>query len=200
MVVVYLLTLLLNQRSETIAEKRYAHLIERRMKKGLYIIISILFLNCDVISKSDKQDFEKVKISNEAFTQNSQFENLFICKDSIEAFDNGYSKIEINQENIKILNSKNDGYESTQIEIEIDKNLKINNVEYSYGDDVEDGSKTEYEVVDAKINMDKNPFEQNSKQITACYLLRIRETNIPSEFWKPKKVTEYYFKGTIECK
>ena len=170
------------------------------MKKGLYIIISILFLNCDVISKSDKQDFGKVKISNEMFTQNSPFENLFICKDSIEDFDNGYSKIEINQENLKILNSKNDGYESTQIAIEIDKNLKINNVEYSYGDDVEDGSKTEYEVIDAKINMDKNPFEQNSKQFTACYLLRIRETNISSEFWKPKKVTEYYFKGKIKCK
>jgi hypothetical protein len=170
------------------------------MEKGYYIIISILFLNCNGISKSDKQDFEKVKISYEAFTQYSQFENLFICKDSIDDFDNGYSKIELNQENIQILNSKNDGYEATQIEIKIDKNLKIDNVKYSYSDDVEDGSKTEYEVIDAKININKNPFEQNSKQITAYYLLKIRETNIPSEFWKSKKETEYYFKGKIECK
>ena len=170
------------------------------MKKGFYILISILFLNCNGISKPEKKNFEKVKISNEMFTQYSQFENLFICKVSIEDFDNGYSKIELNQENIQILNSKNDGYESTHIEIVIDKNLKINSVIYSYGDDVEDGSKTEYEVIDAKINMNKNPFEQNSKQITAYYLLRIRETNIPSEFWKFKKETEYYFKGKIECK
>ena len=95
------------------------------MKKGLYIIISILFLNCSGIAESEKQDFEKVKISNEAFTQYSQFENLFICKDSIEDFDSGYSKIELNSENIKILNSKNDGYESTQIEFEIDNIFKM---------------------------------------------------------------------------
>jgi hypothetical protein len=176
------------------------HLTEKRMKKGLYIIISILFFNCSGNSKPEKRDFEKVKISDKMFTQYSQIENLFICKDSIEDFDNGYSKIELNQENIQILNSKNDGYESTQVEIVIDKNLKIYNVKYSYSDDVEDGSKTEYEVIDAKINMNKNPFEQNSKQITAYYLLRIRETNIPSEFWKSKKETEYYFKGKIECK
>jgi hypothetical protein len=176
------------------------HLTTKRMKKGFYIIISILFLNCSEISKSDKRDFEKVKIGNKMFTPYSQFENLFICKDSIEDFDTGYSKIELNQENIQILNSKNDGYESTQIVIVIDKNLKIETVKYSYSDDVEDGSKTEYEVIDAKINMNKNPFEQNSKQITAYYLLRIRETNIPSEFWKFKKETEYYFKGEIECK
>ena len=170
------------------------------MKKGLYIIISILFLNCSGTSKVEKQNFEKVKISNEMFTQYSEFENLFICKDKIEDFDNGYSKIELNRENIKILNSKNNGYESTQIEIEIDKNLKIDSVNYSYSDDVEDGSKTEFEVVDAKININKNPFEQNSKQIIAYYLLKIKETNIPSEFWKSKKEREYYFKGKIECK
>lgn len=170
------------------------------MKKELYVIISILFLNCSGTSKLEKQNFEKIKISNEMFTQYSEFENLFICKDKIEDFDNGYSKIELNQENIKILNSKNNGYESTQIEIEIDKNLKIDSVKYSYSDDIEDGSKTEYEVIDAKINMNKNPFEQNSKQIIVYYLLRIRETNIPSEFWKSKKETKYYFKGKIECK
>ena len=170
------------------------------MRIVLNIIILILFLNCSGISKQEKQDFGKAKISVEMFSQYSEFENLFICKDSMEDFDNGYSKIELNNENLKILNSKNDGYESTKIEIEIDKNLKIENIKYSYNDDVEDGSKTEYEVIDAKINIDKNPFEQNSKQISAFYLLKIRETNIPSEFWKFRKETEYYFKGKIECK
>lgn len=170
------------------------------MRKILYIIISVLFLNCSGISKQEKQNFGKVKISNETFTQYSEFENFFICKDSIEDFDNGYSKIELNSDNIKILNSKNDGYESTQIEIKIDKNLKIDTVNYSYSDDVEDGSKTEYQVIDAKININTNPFQRNSKQITAYYLLKIREINIPSEFWKFKKETEYYFKGKIECK
>ena len=170
------------------------------MRIVLNIIILILFLNCSGISKQEKQDFGKAKISVEMFSQYSEFENLFICKDSMEDFDNGYSKIELNNENLKILNSKNDGYESTKIEIEIDKNLKIENIKYSYNDDVEDGSKTEYEVIDAKININKNPFEQNSKQISAFYLLKIRETNIPSEFWKFRKETEYYFKGKIECK
>ena len=170
------------------------------MRIVLNIIILILFLNCSGISKQEKQDFGKAKISVEMFSQYSEFENLFICKDSMEDFDNGYSKIELNNENLKILNSKNNGYESTIIEIEIDKNLKIENIKYSYNDDVEDGSKTEYEVIDAKINIDKNPFEQNSKQISAFYLLKIRETNIPSEFWKFRKETEYYFKGKIECK
>lgn len=170
------------------------------MRKILYIIISILFLNCSGISNQEKQNFGKVKISNETFTQYSKFENLFICKDSVEDFDNGYSKIDLSGDNIKILNSKNDGYESTQIEIKIDKNLKIDTVNYSYSDDVEDGSKTEYQVIDAKININTNPFQRNSTQITAYYLLKIREINIPSEFWKFKKETEYYFKGTIECK
>ena len=170
------------------------------MRIVLNIIILILFLNCSGISKQEKQDFGKAKISVEMFSQYSEFQNLFICKDSMEDFDNGYSKIELNNENLKILNSKNDGYESTKIEIEIDKNLKIENIKYSYNDDVEDGSKTEYEVIDAKINIDKNPFEQNSKQISAFYLLKIRETNISSEFWKFRKETEYYFKGKIECK
>ena len=170
------------------------------MRIVINTIILILFLNCSGISKQEKQDFGKAKISVEMFSQYSEFENLFICKDSMEDFDNGYSKIELNNENLKILNSKNDGYESTKIEIEIDKNLKIENIKYSYNDDVEDGSKTEYEVIDAKINIDKNPFEQNSKQISAFYLLKIRETNIPSEFWKFRKETEYYFKGKIECK
>ena len=170
------------------------------MRIVLNIIILILFLNCSGISKQEKQDFGKAKISVEMFSQYSEFENLFICKDSMEDFDNGYSKIELNNENLKILNSKNNGYESTIIEIEIDKNLKIENIKYSYNDDVEDGSKTEYEVIDAKINIDKNPFEQNSKQISAFYLLKIRETNIPSEFWKFRKEIEYYFKGKIECK
>ena len=134
------------------------------------------------------------------FTQFSEFENLFVCKDSIEDFDSGYSIIELNRQTIKILNLKNDGFESTEVKIEVDKNLKIKNIKYSYSDDLEDGSKTEYEVIDAKININKNPFEQNSKQISAYYLLKIRETNIPSEFWKFKKETEYYFKGKIECK
>jgi hypothetical protein len=170
------------------------------MRKGLYIIISILSLNCNGISKQEKHNFEKVKISNQMFTQFSEFENLFVCKDSIEDFDSGYSIIELNRQTIKILNSKNDGFESTEVKIEVDKNLKIKNIKYSYSDDLEDGSKTEYEVIDAKININKNPFEQNSKQISAYYLLKIRETNIPSEFWKFKKETEYYFKGKIECK
>ncbi|AOW08994.1 hypothetical protein [Flavobacterium gilvum] len=170
------------------------------MKKGLYILFLILFLNCTGISKSDKQEFGKVKIGDEMFTQNPQSENLFICKDHVEDFDNGFSKIELNPENIKILNSKNDGYESTQIEFVIDKNLKIYSVKYTYSDDVEDGSKTEYKVIDAKININKNPFEQNSKQIISSYLLTIKETNIPGEFWKFKKEREYYFKGKIECK
>ena len=134
------------------------------------------------------------------FTEHPEFENLFVCKESIELFDNGYAKVELNLNNTKILNSKNDGYESTQIEIVIDKNLKIDKVTYSYNDDVEDGSKTKYEVINAKINISKNPFEQNLKQITANYLLKIRETNIPNEFWKFNKETEYYFKGKIECK
>ena len=170
------------------------------MRIILNIIILILFLNCSGISTPEKQDFGKAKISAEMFSQYSEFENLFVCKDSIEDFDNGYSKIELNNENLKILNSKNNGYESTIIEIEIDKNLKIENIKYSYYDDVEDDSKTEYEVIDAKININKNPFEQNSKQISSFYLLKIRETNIPSEFWKFRKETEYYFKGKIECK
>jgi len=170
------------------------------MKKEFYILMSILFLNCQGISKSENQDFEYAKISNEMFTEHPEFENLFICKDSIEQFDNGYSKVELNANNIKILNSKNDGYESTQVEILIDKDLKIDKVTYSYSDDVEDGSKTKYELIDAKININKNPFEQNSKQITMYYLLKIRETNIPNEFWKFNKETEYYFKGKIECK
>lgn len=63
-------------------------------------------MNCNGISKSDKVDFEKVKISTRMFTHNSQFENLFICKDSIGDFDSGFSKIELNEENIKIVNSK----------------------------------------------------------------------------------------------
>ncbi|HJS00263.1 MAG TPA: hypothetical protein VJ780_04945 [Flavobacterium sp.] len=170
------------------------------MKKVFYIIVSNLFLNCNGISNQEKQNFGKVKISNEIFTQYPGFENLFICKDSVEDFDNGYSKIELNRDNIKIVNSKNDGYESTQIEIKINKKLKIDSVNYSYNDDLEDNSKTEYEVTEAKININKNPFEQNPRQITAYYLLKIRETNIPGEFWKSKKETEYYFKGKIECK
>ena len=173
---------------------------KKPMKQGLYLIILIIFLNCNGTSKFEKQNFESVKISNEMFSQYSEFENLFICKDTVEDFDNGYSKIELNSENVKILNSKNDGYESTQIEIEIDKNLNIDSVKYSYSDDVEDGSKTEYEVIDAKININKNPFQQNSKQIIAYYLLKIKETNIPSELWKSKEEREFYFKGKIECK
>jgi hypothetical protein len=169
------------------------------MRKILYIIISILFLNCSGISNQEKQNFGKVKISNEMFSQYPKFESLFICKDTVEDIDNGYSKIELNSDNIKILNSKNDGYESTLIEIKIDKNLKIDTVNYCYSDDVEDGSKTKYQVIDAKININTNPFQQNSRQIIAYYLLKIRETNIPSEFWKFKKVNEYYFKGKIEC-
>jgi hypothetical protein len=170
------------------------------MKIGVYIILSILFLSCSGIAKQEKPNFEKVKISNEMFAEDSELENIFICKDSAEDFDSGYSKIELNRENIKILNSKNDGYESTKIEMEIDKNLKIESVKYSYSDDVEDGSKTEYEVIDAKININKNPFEHDSKQIIGYYLLRIKETYIPNEFWKSKKTTEYNFKGKIECK
>jgi hypothetical protein len=169
------------------------------MRKILYIIISILFLNCSGISNQEKQNFGKVKISNEMFSQYPKFESLFIFKDTVEDIDNGYSKIELNSDNIKILNSKNDGYESTLIEIKIDKNLKIDTVNYCYSDDVEDGSKTKYQVIDAKININTNPFQQNSRQIIAYYLLKIRETNIPSEFWKFKKVNEYYFKGKIEC-
>ena len=171
---------------------------DKRMKKQIYLMISILFLNCNGIS--EKQDFEKAKISDEIFTQYSEFENLFVCKDSMEDFDNGYAKIELNTDNLKILNFKNNGYESTKVEIEINKNLKIETVKYSYGDDVVDGSKTEYAVINAKININKNPFEQDSQQFAVYYLLKIRETNIPSEFWRFKKETEYYFKGKIECR
>lgn len=161
-------------------------------------MISILFLNCNGIA--EKQNFEKAKISDEIFSQYYGFENLFVCKDSIEDFDFGYSKIALNNKDLKILNYKNDGYEATEVEIKIDKNLKIHTVKYSYSDDVEDCSKTEYEVMEAKINFNKNPFEQNSNHIIVFYLLKIRETNIPSEIWKFRKQTEFYFKGKIDCK
>jgi hypothetical protein len=170
------------------------------VKIGLYIIISILFLNCNGISKTEKQDFGKVKICNEIIDIYSKYENVFICKDSMEAFDNGYAKIELKEEEMKILNFTNDGFESQQIEIKIDKNLKIESVNYSYSDDVEDGSKKEYEVIDAKININNNPFTLNTKQITAYYLLTIRETYIPSDFWKLRKYNEFKYKGKIECK
>ena len=182
------------------AATRCASFNKKRMKKSFYIIISIFFLFCNGIEKSKKQNFEKVKISNAIFTQYCRSENLFICKDSAEDFDNGYSKIELDRENLRIFNSKNDGYESTQVKIVIDKNLEIKSAEYWYGDDFEDGSKTEYEVIDAKINLKENPFEVNSKQINANYLLKIKETNIPSEFWKFSESDDYYFKGRIECK
>ena len=170
------------------------------MKKVVYLFVMILFLNCSEISKRDKQHFENAKISDVKFSQYSEFENEFIFKDSVEDFDNGYCKIDLNKENLKILNYKNDGYEITTIEFEIDKNLEIEEIKYSYSDDTEDGSKTEYEVIDAKININKNPFEQNSKLITASYILKIRETIIPYEFWKFRDQTEYYFNGKIECK
>ena len=169
------------------------------MKSIPYITILILFLSCSDTSKTKKLNFEKVKISSEKFDKHSQYENLFVCKDSIEDFDNGYSKIELNGENIKILNSKNDGYESIQIEMIIDKNLRIKDAKYSYSDDVEDGSKSEYKIIDIKININNNPFEIAPKQINASYLLKIKETYIPSEFWKFNKSSEYYFKGRIEC-
>ena len=170
------------------------------MKTLAYITILITFLSCSNNSTIEKPNFEKVKISTEKFDKYSQYENLFVCKDSIEDFDNGYSKIELNRENIKILNSKNDGYESTQIEMLIDKNLRIKDAKYSYSDDVEDGSKSEYEIIDVKININNNPFEIDPKQINASYLLKIKETYIPSEFWKFNRSSEYYFKGRIECK
>lgn len=170
------------------------------MKTILYITILITFLSCSDTSKVEKLNFEKVKISTEKFDQYLQYENLFICKDSIGDFDNGYSKVELNGENIKILNSQNDGFESTQIEMLIDKNLRIKDVKYSYSDDVEDGSKSEYEIIDVKININNNPFDIDPKQIKASYLLKIKETYIPSEFWKFNKSSEYYFKGRIECK
>jgi hypothetical protein len=170
------------------------------MKTLAYITILITLLSCSNSSKTEKPNFEKVKISTEKFEKYSQYENLFVCKDSIEDIDNGYSKIELNGETIKILNSNNDGYESTQIEILIDKNLRIKNAKYSYSDDVLDGSKSEYEIIDVKINIDDNPFEIDSKQINANYILKIKETYIPSEFWKFNKSSEYYFKGRIECR
>ena len=160
----------------------------------------MFLINCNGILNSENQNFEKAKISNDIFTEYSQTENLFICKDSVEDFDNGYSKIELNSENLKILNSRNGGYESTQIELIIDKELNIKNAKYSYSDDVEDGSETEYEVIDAKININQNPFENNSKSIVANYVLKIRETYIPAEFWKIREYREYNFKGKIECK
>lgn len=113
---------------------------------------------------------------------------------------NGFAKIERNKEILKIINSKNDGYESTQIEIVVDKNLKINSAKYLYSDDVVDGSKTEYEVIEAKINISKNPFKENSNSIIASYLLKIKETYISSQFWESKKLKEFYFNGKIECK
>jgi outer membrane lipoprotein-sorting protein len=157
------------------------------MKTIPYITILITFLSCSNSSKIEKPNFEKVKISTEKFDKYSQYENLFVCKDSIEDFDNGYSKIELNGETIKILNSKNDGYESTQIEILIDKNLRIIKAKYSYSDDVENGSKSEYKIIHLNININHNPFEINPKQINASYLLKIKEKYIPSEFWKFNK-------------
>ncbi|TAH00568.1 MAG: hypothetical protein EAZ15_08780 [Sphingobacteriales bacterium] len=162
--------------------------------------MTTIFLSCTKKTKTEKHNFEKVKISDEIVIIPNQSQYLFICKVSKKDLDNGFAKIDRNNDSLKIINIKNDGYESTQIEIVVDKNLKVNSAKYLYTDDVVDGSKTEYEVIEAKININKNPFKEGSKSIIANYLLKIKETYISSKFWESKKIKEFYFNGKIECK
>ena len=76
-------------------------------------------------------------------------------KEKIEDFDPGYSKLTLNGNRLEIINSYNDGYEAAKIQFVINKDLTIENVDYSFSDDAEDGSTDKYEVIESKLNLNK---------------------------------------------
>ena len=169
------------------------------LSKLICFIIILLNYGCNFIKEPLDLAFGKVNISNEKFEEYARYENTFKCKDSTEFPESGYSKLTFKNKEVEILNSYNDGYESTDIVFLIKNDLSIKKIDYLYSDDVEDGSRDEFEIIEAKINLNKNPFKNNTKEIIGEYYLKIIKKNIPKEFWKSNTKEEITIKGHIIC-
>ena len=165
-------------------------------KKILFImIIPFLLINC---SKNKNDDLPKVEISKEKRLENRGV--IYRCNDR-EDFDFGEkSKINfVNDSILKIKNSSNDGYESHQIEILINKNLEIVKMDYSYSDDVEDGTKSYYNIEKANVYLNKDPYKDGLGNIRGGFLLDVKVEDKPSEFYKRSKIYHEKIEGTFEC-
>lgn len=167
--------------------------------KNISFLIIVLNYSCNSIKDSSDLNFGKVNLSNQKIGESAHYEKTFKCKDSIEFPEDGYSKLTFKNEEGEIINSYNDGYESAKIIFIIKNDLSIKKIEYSYSDDTEDGSRDEFEIIEAKINLNKNPFQYDTKDIIGEYYLKISKKNIPKEFWKSNTKEKITFKGHIIC-
>lgn len=163
-------------------------------KKILFImIIPFLLINC-----SKNENLSKVEISKDKILENRGV--IYRCNDR-EDFDFG-EKAEINFVNdsiLKIKNSSNGGYESHQIEILINKKLEIVKIDYGYSDDVDDGTKSYYEIEKANVYLNKNPYKDGLDNIRGGFLLDVKVVDKPSEFYKRSKTYHKKIEGTFEC-
>ncbi len=166
------------------------------MKTVLIATLLFTLFGCD----SKDSNFGKVEINDKTINRFAQTEKTFECKEKIEDFDSGYAKLILNGNKLEIINNYNDGDEAVKIQFVINKDLSIENINYSFSDDVEDESKNKYQVIAAKLNLNKNPFKENINGISGNYYLKINCINSPQEFWKFSKESQKSFKGIIKCK
>lgn len=166
-----------------------------RKKTVFIMIIPFLLINC---SKNKNEDLPKVEISKEKSLENRGI--MYRCNNQLD-FDFG-GKAEINFANdsiLKIKNYSNSGYETHQIEILINKKLEIVKMDYSYSDDVEDGTKSYYDIEKANVYLNKDPYKDGLENIRGGFLLDVKVVDKPSEFYKRSKTYHKKIEGTFEC-
>ena len=160
--------------------------------KNLACLLFFLMLGCQ-----DSQTDYKVILSKE---KEASFSGItYTCSEANEEFSSGKSEIKFIEKSLEIKNSYNTGDENTAITFLLDKELKIVKADYHFSDDTEDGSKDFFHVKEATLRLNKNPFAEGIKNLEGDFVLKVKVTRKPAEFYRFSTMYEETVIGRFEC-
>lgn len=88
---------------------------------------------------------------------------------------------------------------NTAITFLLDKELKIVKADYHSSDDVEDGFKDFFHVKEATLQLNKNPFTEGIKNLEGDFVLKVKATRKPTEFYKFSATHEETVTGRLNA-
>ena len=160
--------------------------------KNIIPLIALLLISCN-----NNETTYNVTISDEE--ENFQSGLIYKCSEAKEEFSSGKSEIIFLEKNLKIENSYNTGDETSTATFLLDKELKIVKADYNFSDDAEDGSKDFFHIKEATLRLNKNPFAEGIEGLEGDFVIMVKITRKPAEFYKFSETHEETVTGRFEC-
>jgi len=159
------------------------------MKSLIYFLTIILLFAC----KKERTSFGKAILIDSPIYIEEIYDSLY----AYFPYDNSWGSdlyekpviIErLKNDEIKIINTFNDGLTGNRIEIIINSELDILDVNYEYWDDVIDGSTSEYTVEKIILTLDKNFIKENNYK--GYYTIQIKNNYSAGEILSSEGVND----------